>query len=230
MPTRCLLLALLCITGILGAEPKRDRYGDPLPEGAIARLGTIRLRNQAPIQAATFSPDGKTLATIGHGGIRINYWDLATGQQSRTREIPVHGVIGMKRFSADGKTLLVATESVIYFFDTARGEELWTLTYSVSGGIWALELARDGKTLVANHQGIIVVWDVANGKPLHEFKELYNVSLPSGLPALTADGKQLVLPRADGSLHLVDTASGKEIRTLEVQWGKPARNPNYRLA
>ena len=59
MCKRCLPLVLLCIGCVLGAEPKRDRDGDPLPEGTIARLGTIRFRHERSVLTAAFTPDDK---------------------------------------------------------------------------------------------------------------------------------------------------------------------------
>jgi hypothetical protein len=39
-----------------------DVYGDPLPEGAVARLGTIRFRGKGP---AVWAPDGEHLLVGG---------------------------------------------------------------------------------------------------------------------------------------------------------------------
>src|SRR6266851_4261222 len=68
-------LAVLVGAVLLGAVPPAvaqdagaaglDLYGDPLPSGAIARLGTVRLRHGGNLQCVTFAPDGKTMVTGG---------------------------------------------------------------------------------------------------------------------------------------------------------------------
>ena len=48
-----------------GARPRVDRFGDPLPDGAVRRFGTLRFRHEA-IAGLAFTPDGKRLvAGIG---------------------------------------------------------------------------------------------------------------------------------------------------------------------
>src|SRR5262245_7519236 len=65
---------------------RTDRHGDPLPPGAVARLGTVRWRPNAEIAALVYSADGKTLlagGTIpGYGSDPyrgyLALWDVAT--------------------------------------------------------------------------------------------------------------------------------------------------------
>src|SRR5207245_4547658 len=65
-------------------QPRLDLYGDPLPEGAIARLGTARWRTDG-VDAMAVAADGRTLLTANtETGITI--WDMATGKP--TRKIP----------------------------------------------------------------------------------------------------------------------------------------------
>src|SRR5262245_65750210 len=68
-----LALALLCACArpVAAADPpaKLDRYGDPLPEGAIMRLGT--LRGSANVQSFGVAADGSVLTVGSEGDLRL---------------------------------------------------------------------------------------------------------------------------------------------------------------
>lgn len=73
-------LALAAAPTQLNPEtPKADRHGDPLPAGAIARLGTLRFRGE--LARAT---DGKSMATLRRN--RVVFVDLESGAERR--ELP----------------------------------------------------------------------------------------------------------------------------------------------
>ena len=59
---------------------RTDFFGDPLPVGAVARLGTIRFRQVERSAAIAFSPDGKSVAASGIGAV-VHIWETATGKE-----------------------------------------------------------------------------------------------------------------------------------------------------
>src|SRR5262249_3467328 len=89
---------VLLLTGLFGtgaaippattAPPaaRGDLLGDPLPDGALARVGTLRFRHGAPIVSVAYAPDGKSVATGGRGRA-VPVWGTAAGRQ-RPRSPP----------------------------------------------------------------------------------------------------------------------------------------------
>src|SRR5262249_28660043 len=65
------------------AAPRLDRYGDPLPSGAVARLGTRRWSHRDPVQFVQFTPDGKAVIS-GSQNYWLGYWDVDTRDRHRT--------------------------------------------------------------------------------------------------------------------------------------------------
>ena len=91
--------------------PRLDVNGDPLPDGAIARLGT--LRSQTPggihdVHDVALSPDGRTVVTAIHRYDRetqIYFMDTSTGKSLRKYDLA--GINGFRmQFTPDGKGLV----------------------------------------------------------------------------------------------------------------------------
>src|SRR5262245_13755880 len=87
--------------------PHIDAHGDPLPEGALLRLGRVeRWRQGGTIDAIAISPDGKRLASAGSLGA-IVLWEVPSGKQLSV--LTGHdGPIRALAISPDGKLLASA--------------------------------------------------------------------------------------------------------------------------
>ncbi|HYV37890.1 MAG TPA: hypothetical protein VE988_19550 [Gemmataceae bacterium] len=81
----CSLLAL-AITSEKGQGQTagKDLQGDPLPTGAVARLGTLRFRHNANIAFAAFVNNGKAVVSVGEDGV-ICVWEFPSGK-------PIHRI------------------------------------------------------------------------------------------------------------------------------------------
>jgi WD40 repeat protein/beta-lactamase regulating signal transducer with metallopeptidase domain len=210
------------------ADPK----GDPLPAGAVARLGTTRWRHGATITFVAFRPDGKTLVTAGQDGT-VRLWDVATGKEIRRfarpgpspdRPAPVRPpALGGGALPAvpapparpnpakpgdDAKAKAEAEVKAKLEAARAQLEAAALQRRQGAGGVngFAVALSPDGKTLaVAGGAMVVQLYDVESGA---EGRKLSGASTGTTALAFSPDGKALAGRAADGGTAVWDVESG----------------------
>jgi RNA polymerase sigma factor (sigma-70 family) len=92
---------------VLIATGRTDQYGDPLPSGALQRLGTCRFQHGAYIEAIDWSPDGKYLASVGRHDHTLRVWDARSGKEIWSEKFGnmARSVV----FSADGTRMAASS-------------------------------------------------------------------------------------------------------------------------
>jgi RNA polymerase sigma factor (sigma-70 family) len=220
--------------------PGSDLNGDPLPAGAVARLGTLRFRHEGNTHAVVYLPGGRVLATAA--GDAVYLWEAATGKElARLREdvprIRRDGVPDRRDWihtlacSPDGKLLAAGhNEGIIRLWDVAARKPVRTWQAHAApeeksvgiGGVMELLFAADGKTLISSGfvDKALRVWDPATGT---ESRRLTGHQGLPGALTLSPDGGVLAysvlqgLPGPDKvrpEIRLWDLAAGKEVRRL----------------
>ncbi len=222
-PMRFLAAVAACLvcTPIMLAQPRVDALGDPLPEGAIARLGTTRMRHfispdhfSSGIGCIDWSHDGKTIVTTSFRdkvGVEARLWDAATGKALSLLENNLRYGPGFVRFSPDGKTIAAAAGDKIVFWEVATGKELGQLT-GHAGDVDALVFRDGGKSLISvSRDGSIYWWDVGGRKIVRQghLLTLDPKKLENEDPALWSGVSHTCFSR-DGNLVAIDRWRGSE--------------------
>lgn len=193
-----------------------DLLADPMPPGAIARLGSVRYGHESGfINQIALSPDGRTIAATA--GKSAAFWDFATGRLRQ--RLTFRWNMRCLAFAPDGKTVAVGGEDcIVHLFDLASGKELRGLVSHQAGkepffrGIRGVFFAPDGRTLLSwGMDKKVRLWDTRSGKALRQIDgEDWIVHKFFG------DGKLLAIEKtgANKILHFVDVETGKEVRQL----------------
>jgi RNA polymerase sigma factor (sigma-70 family) len=174
-----------------------DALGDPLPAGALLRIGTSRYRDGGSTNEAILSPDGKTVATASEAGIML--FDLATGK--RTHWITDSGV-------PNG-----ASPNYARFAFSPDGKRLFTLSGPYSSGAAA---GTAGPHTIA-------AYELPSGKRADTFKPVLAQRDPQKPPRQGytrlwfPDGSKLLVAVRDGTTVLIEPIKGEEVSTREFE-------------
>jgi WD40 repeat protein len=188
------------------AEPV-DRFGDPLPPGAIMRLGTVRLRQPGGCSCVAFSPSGKVVASGGPRSARL--WDVTTAK--KVAEVP-HPAATIA-FSPDGKQIALGGgygnfKVVVWDIETQKESLSVTLDRDPRFDTQVQAIAFDplGGWLATATDAGVILWDLDSHKKL--------LTLAHG----EEDGQDEVrfAISRDGSLVALSTKSNIRIWNLDA--------------
>jgi RNA polymerase sigma factor (sigma-70 family) len=196
-------------------QPRMDVHGDPLPPGALARLGTLRQR--AADSHLAVSADGKDIITVG-GAMTVRVWDAATGQLRSLRQLP-ETQSWTTTLSPHGKYLLRESfqPHQLAVWDVAAGKIAYTHLLSDIAMIEWSEFSTDERQVAISETKndfrrnylAIRIWDLASGqmRTLHEFDQQSYQPIVRFAP----DGKRLVAHLNQNRLHCWDLSNGKNL-------------------
>jgi WD40 repeat protein len=194
-----------------GKQPRLDLYGDPLPEGAVARLGTTRFRHEPRGDGAwlvtAISRDGRILATQDtYESLRL--WNLEDGKL--LREIRTNARTGAIAFTPDGKRILTCTSNTTDFYEVATGRKLRSIPYPS----WSAAISPDCRMITCLKEEGVQVMDLESGKE--------RLKLPYMWMQFTSDSKSLISASARSrTSSRWDLATGKQLSTVTLDLPEP---------
>jgi WD40 repeat protein len=226
---------LVLLAACLGEAPGQEKsgarvdfYGDPLPPGALARLGSTRWRLEDRNATVAFTAAGRALLASSGSDGTVTLWDVTPRKKlgtfnARTEKGDGNGFGPRSVFSADAKTLFVRNGADLTAWDVATGrkrsfevkenELLTQVAVASRGARVAGAHVRD--VAVGWQVEAVSVWDAATGKgvrriPTAAFSPWVRAA------AVSPDGKRLACGGNDGALWIVDADRGTKLHQLTV--------------
>lgn len=238
------LLSLLACTNLSPAQefaPAVDLYGDSLPPGAVARLGTVRYRHGGWQRSYQFLPGTRTLISTADGN-SLCWWNAEDGKLLRrvqSEDSPFQTVA----LVPGGRALVSAGRlrwtdkgpgaPLLQLWDLETGKTLRTIPFEGKSAPGFLLVTPDGKTVLtaAERDNKVRILDVGSGEELLRFQ----VSSRSvSAMALSPTGDIVAVSEEQGdSIYLWEWQTANKPRRLAVNLERGANflafSPDGRL-
>ncbi len=215
-----ILIGLVGVAATVRAQSARlDTLGDPLPDGALARLGSNRFHHGENVQKVFASPDGKHVVSAGHNH---KLWELTTGRSQpfnasmlvRPKSSQYIVVIGAWK---NRLAMIVIEKGIPKIVDVVTGDVLGLLPPEKDNRYQSFALRPDGEAvafmmldpLIRGHW-MIGEWKVKDDKirTIGSFPETNSVTLGG----YSSDGTRLATHSYAGQRTDVwDTSTGRSI-------------------
>ncbi len=216
------------------AEPV-DQLGDPLPAGALLRLGTLRFQHPRCVQDMVLSPDGKSIVTIGGDLIA---WDIVTGKKrwevnantaGYETNGPRYGDCALA-FASHGRWLYMPSQKdKVTIFDVFTGRQRILSIRPTHHNYRSIAVSPDGQKLALGSAEGVLVCD-QQGTTLYEIANDLQVSVAKdrgdrlafgghySTAVFSPDRKTLAVVTSDNPnvVQLVDCENGHELRRIAL--------------
>jgi RNA polymerase sigma factor (sigma-70 family) len=196
------------------------RHGDPLPPGAIARLGGVRLKHDAEVRAVAFAPDGTRLASASADGT-LRVWDATTGKELQ-RFAEHMGPVLCAAYSKDGLLLASGGDDCTARVRDARTGKQRLAIDAHPAPVRRVAFSPDGRVLATYSGGTVRLWTAAAGKLLHTLRtgEAQPPPQLAGLAgvflAFSGNGRTVMASGPGQVIYLWDATSGEEKAKLDA--------------
>jgi WD40 repeat protein len=219
-----LMLATLNNSKSPGAAPPEATNDDALPEGAVARLGTNRFRQEGEVTRIEYFGDGTRIASIS--GDSIIVWDAHTGQQVKRlratgdREFPRDFFRGMS-VAPNGEEIAAADGSHIHVWEVDTGLELLTFPIASADEFGFMDQVEiryspNGEQLAVGGGVKVLLFNTASGELSKQLTIENHRAAFYGI-RWTPDGKHVLAGTIEPPVVTWNVESGEVIRRFEVQ-------------
>jgi RNA polymerase sigma factor (sigma-70 family) len=195
--------------------PLVDRFGDPLPHGALSRLGSLVFRHESHVRAVAFAPDGKCIASTSSDGY-LRLWDASTGKERWQFPIERPDYQGQLAVSGDSKRVAALGYFKYFEIDADSGKCLVLHEWPQVGGddnVNCFAIAPSLTSFARGYfDGSVRIYDAAAGKEVQRIKvaDKAKNEFPLGI-AFSRDNRTVY----------VGVNSTRGVTAYDVKSGKP---------